>query len=111
MVRVVRSHTADTRGVAQPGSAHAWGACGRRFKSGRPDFNSRHGAPSMEGVVADSIRPRRLSAAGPRPYSDLPVRFGITGFLLIAMAGVFIKMALRHALNIKYILVTPWINI
>jgi hypothetical protein len=24
---------------------------------------------------------------------------------------VFIKMALRHALNIKYILVTPWINI
>jgi Cytochrome b(C-terminal)/b6/petD len=40
-----------------------------------------------------------------------PVRFGITGFLLLAMAGVFIKMALRHALNIKYILVTPWINI
>jgi Cytochrome b(C-terminal)/b6/petD len=40
-----------------------------------------------------------------------PVRFGITGFLLIAMVGVFIKMALRHALNIKYILVTPWINI
>jgi hypothetical protein len=27
----------DGRGVAQPGSAHAWGACGRRFKSGRPD--------------------------------------------------------------------------
>src|SRR5712692_11867029 len=25
------------RGVAQTGSAHAWGACGRRFKSGRPD--------------------------------------------------------------------------
>ena len=25
------------RGVAQPGSAHAWGACGRRFKSSRPD--------------------------------------------------------------------------
>ena len=40
-----------------------------------------------------------------------PVRFGITGFLVLAMAGVFIKMALRHALNIKYILVTPWINI
>jgi len=40
-----------------------------------------------------------------------PVRFGITGFLLLAMAGVFIKMALRHALNIKYIMVTPWINI
>jgi hypothetical protein len=40
-----------------------------------------------------------------------PVRFGITGFLLLAMIGVFIKMALRHALNIKYILVTPWINV
>jgi hypothetical protein len=40
-----------------------------------------------------------------------PVRFGITGFLLLAMAGVFIKMVMRHALNIKYIMVTPWINI
>ena len=26
------------RGVAQPGSALAWGASGRRFKSFRPDF-------------------------------------------------------------------------
>ncbi len=26
------------RGVAQPGSAHVWGACGRRFKSGHPEF-------------------------------------------------------------------------
>jgi hypothetical protein len=25
------------RDVAQPGSAHAWGACGRRFESSRPD--------------------------------------------------------------------------
>ncbi len=25
------------RGVAQPGSALAWGASGRRFKSGRPE--------------------------------------------------------------------------
>jgi hypothetical protein len=25
------------RGVAQPGSAHAWGACGRPFKSAHPD--------------------------------------------------------------------------
>jgi len=40
-----------------------------------------------------------------------PVRFGITGFLFIAMLGVVVKMALRHAFNIKYILVTPWINI
>ncbi len=27
----------ERRGVAQPGSALAWGARGRRFKSGRPD--------------------------------------------------------------------------
>ena len=26
------------RDVAQPGSAHAWGAWGRRFKSCHPDF-------------------------------------------------------------------------
>jgi hypothetical protein len=40
-----------------------------------------------------------------------PVRFGITGFLFLAMLGVVIKMTLRHALNIKYIMVTPWIDI
>ena len=28
----------STREVAQPGSAHAWGAWGRRFKSCHPDF-------------------------------------------------------------------------
>src|SRR5271169_5968783 len=39
------------------------------------------------------------------------VRFGITGFLFITMIGVFVKMAMRHAFNIKYILVTPWINV
>jgi hypothetical protein len=27
----------EARGVAQPGSALAWGASGRRFKSARPD--------------------------------------------------------------------------
>ncbi len=40
-----------------------------------------------------------------------PVRFGITAFLFLTMIGVFVKMALRHAFNIKYIMVTPWINI
>jgi hypothetical protein len=40
-----------------------------------------------------------------------PVRFGTTGFLFLTMLAVFIKMAMRHAFNIKYILVTPWINI
>src|SRR5262249_15914460 len=38
-------------------------------------------------------------------------RVGVTGFLVLAVAGAFIKMVMRHALNIKYILVTPWINI
>ena len=32
-----RSNVSVCRDVAQPGSAHAWGACGRRFKSSRPD--------------------------------------------------------------------------
>ena len=27
----------SNRSVAQPGSAHAWGACGRWFKSSRSD--------------------------------------------------------------------------
>jgi hypothetical protein len=40
-----------------------------------------------------------------------PVRFGITGFLFLAMIAVLVKMALRHALNLKYIMVTPWINV
>ncbi len=40
-----------------------------------------------------------------------PVRFGTTAFLLLSMIAVVLKMALRHAFNIKYILVTPWINI
>ena len=26
------------RGVAQFGSAHGWGSCGRRFESSHPDF-------------------------------------------------------------------------
>ena len=62
-------------------------------------------APGQRSVVG-------ISRWGPELLAKWgPVRFGITGFLLLAMAGVFIKMALRHALNIKYILVTPWINI
>jgi hypothetical protein len=40
-----------------------------------------------------------------------PVRFSITAFLFVAMVGTLVKMTLRHAFNIKYILVTPWINV
>src|SRR3989442_11527288 len=35
------------RDVAQPGSAHAWGACGRRYKSSRPDFF----VPAMKPLI------------------------------------------------------------
>jgi len=39
------------------------------------------------------------------------VRFGLTSFLFLNMVAVVIKMLLRHTLNIKYIMVTPWINV
>lgn len=38
-------------------------------------------------------------------------RFALTAFLFLNMLAVLIKMVMRHALSIKYILVTPWINI
>ena len=40
-----------------------------------------------------------------------PVRFAITAFLLVTMLSLPMKMFLRLAFNVKYILVTPWINI
>jgi hypothetical protein len=39
------------------------------------------------------------------------VRFGITAFLFLNMWGVVLKMLMRHLFAIKYIWVTPWINI
>jgi hypothetical protein len=39
------------------------------------------------------------------------VRFLITAFLFVTMLSLPAKMFLRLAFNIKYILVTPWINI
>jgi hypothetical protein len=39
------------------------------------------------------------------------VRLAITAFLFVAMMGLPVKMFLRLAFNIKYILVTPWLNI
>jgi hypothetical protein len=38
-------------------------------------------------------------------------RFGLTTFLFLNMIAVVIKMGLRLGMNVKYILVTPWINI
>jgi hypothetical protein len=39
------------------------------------------------------------------------VRFSITAFLVVTMLALPCKMFLRLAFNVKYILVTPWINI
>jgi hypothetical protein len=39
------------------------------------------------------------------------VRFGLTSFLFLNMVAVIVKMALRLGMNVKYILVTPWINV
>jgi hypothetical protein len=39
------------------------------------------------------------------------VRFTITGLLLVLMMSLPVKMFLRLAFNVKYVLVTPWINI
>ena len=57
------------RGVAQPGSAHAWGACGRRFKSGHPDQLHRLSPPdrlsqnSLAKLCCGSAwRTRRIAA-------------------------------------------------
>ncbi len=38
-------------------------------------------------------------------------RFAITAFLLLTMAAIPVKMALRLLLNVKYVWVTPWFNV
>jgi hypothetical protein len=38
-------------------------------------------------------------------------RFFTASFLFLNMLAIFIKMVLRQGFNIKYVLVTPWINI
>ena len=40
-----------------------------------------------------------------------PVRFAITAFLVVTMLSLPAKMFLRLVFNVKYILVTPWLNI
>jgi hypothetical protein len=40
-----------------------------------------------------------------------PLRYSITAFLFMTMMALPVKIILRIALNIKYILVTPWFNI
>ena len=38
-------------------------------------------------------------------------RFMITSFLFLNMLATLIKMLMRHLLNVKYVMETPWINI
>ncbi|HVN85101.1 MAG TPA: cytochrome C [Candidatus Binatia bacterium] len=38
-------------------------------------------------------------------------RFMLTSFLFLNMMAVLVKMLLRHALNLKYVWVTPWFNV
>ena len=38
-------------------------------------------------------------------------RFGLTSFLFLNMLAIMVKMVMRSAFNIKYIMVTPWLNI
>jgi len=38
-------------------------------------------------------------------------RYAITAFLLLTMAAIPVKMALRLLLNVKYVWVTPWFNV
>ncbi|MFP6600607.1 MAG: cytochrome C [Deltaproteobacteria bacterium] len=38
-------------------------------------------------------------------------RFGVTSFLFLNMIAVVIKLILRFGFNVKYIMVTPWINV
>jgi len=40
-----------------------------------------------------------------------PMRYSITAFLFLTMMALPIKVILRLTFNIKYILVTPWLNI
>ena len=59
-----------SRGVAQPGSASAWGAEGRRFKSGRPDQSRKQTNARHAGRFASRARSlyrERGNAA--RPWS------------------------------------------
>jgi hypothetical protein len=62
------------------------------------------------GTLAMYAWIRRLKGALFMQQWGMP-RFMTTSFLFLNMLAVLLKMVMRHAFNIKYILVTPWINI
>lgn len=47
----------------------------------------------------------------PRMRRYGPLRYSVIAFLLLTMAALPVKMALRLAFNIKYVWVTPWFNV
>lgn len=49
---------------------------------------------------------RRIEASGLDP-----VRYGVVAFLFLTMLAIPLKIALRLALDVKYVWVTPWFNI
>ncbi len=68
------------------------------------------GAYFVVGTVAMYAWVRRLKGPLFMQQWGMP-RFMTTSFLFLNMLAVLIKMLMRHAFNVKYILVTPWINI
>lgn len=93
------------------------------------DFTELFGIPTR--LVDDSLNPVAMAVGGLvvlawygigvlfywwKRNTDLiktlgPVRYSITAFLFLTMMAVPIKIILRLALNVKYILVTPFFNI
>ena len=63
---LIRGVGTGRRGVAQPGSASALGAEGRRFESCLPD----HRAPSARAIAAIASSARRANAGQPRREAD-----------------------------------------
>ena len=63
------------------------------------------------GTVGMYCRHRALQGAASSWRAGACRGFITTSFLFLNMLAVVIKMVMRHALNIKYVWVTPWLNI
>jgi len=64
------------------------------------------GAYYFIGIIYWKVRSKKSKI-----LQDLgPVRYGITAFLFLTMMALPIKMVLRWAFNIKYLVQIPWIN-
>ncbi len=78
------------RGVAQPGSALAWGARGPEFKSRRPDhLNGRYGSASFDHLLA---RAGHVKQSDQNPYAPSRASLQVTGAAQPADAGTGISV-------------------